>query len=645
MNTVPTVKRAPLAVSIALALAAGVTQAATFNVTTADDAGPGSLRQAILDANAQAGPHTIDMSAISGSTITLASDLATMTEDVSILGNGSTLDGNSQSYVCLYSTNGLSVDNMTITNCVGAYYTGLGTFGGGIQAYGGSLTVTNSTITGNTAGVGAGIYFSSAYPAALSISNSVISGNEATNGGGGIVNNSSGYVTLDNVQILGNYSAPFGGGGIQSRDSNGITITNSVISGNTTVENGGGLDIASAVASVSISNTTISSNSAYLGGGFNAEGSPITFTDSTISDNSADFVFGAGYAYLDFGAAGETFTMTGSTVSGNVATGAGGLALSMYTAGTDGNGVVTIENSTISGNADTLGGGLYIINDDFKYSFGPANPSVIASTITGNTSSNNFGGGFIMANEAANAYGYSANPSVQNSIIQGNTSAGGGEDIESDAAFVASPRSGPMQQRFESIANNPASALDIGLASRSSITNRFSEKQNGAAITEQQIREYFSTKTARSAGSRGPNNVTFDVTYSIIGEAPEQATFNPDVATTTALGVDPLLGPLADNGGVTQTHLPGEGSPAFSFIPDGTNGCGTAVTSDQRGVQRPAFVNGCTAGSVEGIDQGSFVPVPTLNQWGTGLLALGLALMGWLGFRRRSNKTRTEIAS
>ena len=57
--------------------------------------------------------------------------------------------------------------------------------------------------------------------------------------------------------------------------------------------------------------------------------------------------------------------------------------------------------------------------------------------------------------------------------------------------------------------------------------------------------------------------------------------------------VNLLLGPLADNGGFTETHLPGPGSAA---IGNGTNsGCPSA---DQRGVPRPQGLF-CEVGSVE----------------------------------------------
>ena len=50
------------------------------------------------------------------------------------------------------------------------------------------------------------------------------------------------------------------------------------------------------------------------------------------------------------------------------------------------------------------------------------------------------------------------------------------------------------------------------------------------------------------------------------------------------LNVDPQLGPLQNNGGPTQTHKPGSGSPAIDAVAKG-------LPSDQRGVRRPQGSN------------------------------------------------------
>ena len=47
-------------------------------------------------------------------------------------------------------------------------------------------------------------------------------------------------------------------------------------------------------------------------------------------------------------------------------------------------------------------------------------------------------------------------------------------------------------------------------------------------------------------------------------------------------GVDPLLLPLANNGGLTKTSALQSGSAAIDYIPDGVNGCVGGVTTDQR---------------------------------------------------------------
>jgi len=64
--------------------------AATFKVTNTNDSGPGSFRQAILDANANPGPDTIQ--SLRG-TVTLASPLPPITDTVTLFGAATTLDG------------------------------------------------------------------------------------------------------------------------------------------------------------------------------------------------------------------------------------------------------------------------------------------------------------------------------------------------------------------------------------------------------------------------------------------------------------------------------------------------------------------------------------------------------------------------
>ena len=102
-----------------------------------------------------------------------------------------------------------------------------GTFGGGIFIGGGTATVSGSTITGNSAGNdGGGIY----NLGTVTVSGSTITGNSATNDGGGIFIDSGGTATVSGSTITGNFAGVSGGGifialGGTLIDGGGNTIT------------------------------------------------------------------------------------------------------------------------------------------------------------------------------------------------------------------------------------------------------------------------------------------------------------------------------------------------------------------------------------------------------------------------------------
>ena len=95
-------------------------------------------------------------------------------------------------------------------------------------------------------------------------------------------------------------------------------------------------------------------------------------------------------------------------------------------------------------------------------------------------------------------------------------------------------------------------------------------------------------------------------------------------ADTDVTGLDQLLGPLADNGGPTMTHLPLEGSPLID------SGGGDCPEIDQRGYGRPAG-DACDRGAVEagavplGLDA---MPVPASAWYLLILLAACIAVSG-----------------
>jgi hypothetical protein len=89
-------------------------------------------------------------------------------------------------------------------------------------------------------------------------------------------------------------------------------------------------------------------------------------------------------------------------------------------------------------------------------------------------------------------------------------------------------------------------------------------------------------------------------------------------APTSLTNTDPLLLPLQDNGGPTETQAlctgPGSpdascpgASPALDVIPPLINGCGTTVATDQRGILRPQGP-GCDLGAVEAVEAVVLLP-------------------------------------
>jgi hypothetical protein len=172
--------------------------------------------------------------------------------------------------------------------------------------FGGTLTVTNSTITGNFAidDDGGGV---ANYDGTIIITDSTISGNGVFLGDGGGVANLQGTVTITNSTILDN-SVEYDGGGVSN--SGTLTVTNSTIAGND-ADRGGGVSNS---GTLTVTNSTISGNTANGGGGVSNSGT-LTVTNSTISGNTAIFYDGGG-GVENFGG---TCILARTLVSGNTA--------------------------------------------------------------------------------------------------------------------------------------------------------------------------------------------------------------------------------------------------------------------------------------------------------------------------------------
>jgi hypothetical protein len=129
--------------------------------------------------------------------------------------------------------NGAGIANLgilTVSNCtLASNSVAAGHSGGGIYNRDGLLTLTNDTLSGNSASNGAAIL---AFSGTLTLTDDTLSGNSTTNGGnGGGISMVSGTLTLTNDTLTGN--SAFLGGGIAITSGSVVTLVNTIVAGNT----------------------------------------------------------------------------------------------------------------------------------------------------------------------------------------------------------------------------------------------------------------------------------------------------------------------------------------------------------------------------------------------------------------------------
>lgn len=259
-----------------VALPVAGAEAATLTVTSTADAGAGTLRQRILEANSIAfpGPDVIDASGVGG-TINLQSALPGLSSGIEIVGPGASSltvrrdAGGTYSIFDIAGGATIMISGLTITN--GSRFQG-----GGIVSFG-TATIEDSVVTGNTATQGgAGL----ANGGTMTVRNSVVSGNTADVQGGAYAG--LGTLTIENSTLSGN-NAP-AAAAIENQGT--ATIVNSTVSGNTATTTGGGIR-NSANATLILRNSTLSGNTAPAGANLTnvASGGAATLLRSTIIAN------------------------------------------------------------------------------------------------------------------------------------------------------------------------------------------------------------------------------------------------------------------------------------------------------------------------------------------------------------------------
>ncbi|MCL1470075.1 Calx-beta domain-containing protein, partial [Argonema antarcticum] len=286
--------KAPLAfVASAIASYQGIL--ATFDVNAGDATG---LINAITNANDEVTNPGTDTINLLGGTYTLTSaqhidgdwgntGLPVIITPIIINGNNSVINGNNSDYRILRVNTGgnLTLNDVTLTN---ARITKVSaSFGGDAAAFlndGGTVTIQNSTISGNNAyDDGGGIVN---FNGTMTISNSTISGNKASGSGsegGGGIENQGGTLNLTNSTVSGNTSGGDGGGGIRNRASGTLNITNSTIAFNTTNNTGGG--IYNQLGSTTVKNSIAIGNTASIS---NAD------VSGTFTSNNANIIGAVG---------------------------------------------------------------------------------------------------------------------------------------------------------------------------------------------------------------------------------------------------------------------------------------------------------------------------------------------------------------
>ena len=309
--------------------------------------------------------------------------------------------------------------------------------------------------------------------------------------------------------------------------------------------------IGMSVDAASISGMTITNGRAQLGGGIVSSAGVLVLDDVAVVRNAA-------------------------VAAGGLVAAGGGVEKT--------SGVLRIRRSTISENSATANGTSIGLALGGGISLTAVILEIIESTIDNNSAThvssgnaNAFGGGIGLRSVIAR---------VVNSTVSGNsvTASGPGAITAAGGGISAAEDNGSLGVTGSTIAFN---AAPTG-------ANLYTDE------TPVSLRD---TILSDPVGGANCSSVT-----SIIGSSG----FN--LASDTSCGLtglgdqqpaNPLLGPLAFNGGPTRTHALGLGSPAVDMGSAAASGMHPALTTDQRGEPRPAD-QPSVANAADGADIGAF---------------------------------------
>lgn len=376
-----------------------------------------------------------------------------------------------------------------------------------------------------------------------------------------------------NIQLLGP-----GAANLTVRRDTGGDYRIFTIASDTTVEfdgmtiaNGNALGDGGAIYatgnSLTVNNCTLSGNTARLeyviydeffpegyteidgsGGGIYSSGGTLSINNSTLVDNTAGEV-GGGICCTT-----GTLIISGSILVENDSIWGGGISVN--------GGTITVSHSAISDNTSWVGGGVCTIESI---------SSVNDSTLSGNS-----------AGDGAGIFSYNGTLTISHSTLSGNSASRGGGIFNDSGTLTVS--NSTISSNYGEDGGGICNFL--GTVTITSVTLWGNSGVYGAGICNgDRIGQVIGAVTMNNAiVANNPLGVgllmygTMSGSHNLVEDASDNL---PDTITG-----DPLLGPLADNGGPTLTHALLAGSPAIdagddALAVDPTTGL--PLTTDQRG--------------------------------------------------------------
>lgn len=450
--------------------------------------------------------------------------------------------------------------------------------GAALHNVGGVVTATDVLMTENVAPRGGALASNNGdnwfFTSAFTMNSAVLTG---TNDGlGGAIYQTGGDMILVASTVAGN-TANRDGGGIHSSNAAVFTATLINLAGNIANADlmdggdGGGIYTSSdawLVAGTITSNEVLTDTSSETtnGGGIWSSGD-LSITGTTVTLNGAT---NGGGLYLQAGTNAIRFAI----ITENGALGEGG---GLFTAG-----FTTLEDSNVALNG-AIGDGGGILNE--------RQLTVLRSTIATNGSATGDGGGLVVRDNANSPWLEMLNSTVSDNTASGD---GGGLLVEREALIVNSTIAGNSATNGGGIRHTGA-----GSTTTSSTTLRHT------IVADNEADDCNGPITSQG------HNLDSDGSCALAGTG--------DLSNT-----DPLLGPLAANGGPTLTRELLQGSPAIDAgDPSGCTDLDTnPLTEDQRWFPRPVDGNLdgtpiCDIGAYEAEEGAGATPTPTPSNTAT----------------------------